>query len=316
MDALDQKLLVCLDRNPKAPQSELAKELKVSQQVVNYRINGLSKSGAISKFGTVINFLKLGFEQYRIFLKFRKLQSNQPELFDYFSHHPNIYWAARVGSAYDFLVVLVVKNHLGLEQFIEGLNGRFPDTFKDYDATFVYEHEFFDHSFYSSPHRRPLDRKRTRYQISKETIKLDEIDTQILDQIKDNCRKPALAIGNELKISYKTVQKRIKKMEERKVIAGYRIFIKSGQFAPYIVLAAYPQYIKELERRMFAEVSQIPEFTQIVRLFGTWNLFLHARCASNERLQDLVVNLREKYNFRDFQIIPIFKDIIINLFPH
>jgi DNA-binding Lrp family transcriptional regulator len=58
------------------------------------------------------------------------------------------------------------------------------------------------------------------------------------------------------------------------------------------------------------------ESTQVVRLFGIWNLFIHLRSENNEEVQKILIDLRDKFEIIDnYEIIPIFEDISINLMP-
>ena len=56
--------------------------------------------------------------------------------------------------------------------------------------------------------------------------------------------------------------------------------------------------------------------TQILRLFGVWNMFIHVRMEDNELLQNFIIKLRSKFSIiDDYEIIPVFEEISINLFP-
>ena len=58
---------------------------------------------------------------------------------------------------------------------------------------------------------------------------LDDLDWKILNAIKDNCRLSALSLGQKFKVTYKTIQNRLKKLQEKKIIIGHRIFLKDDK---------------------------------------------------------------------------------------
>ncbi|MBU4242067.1 MAG: winged helix-turn-helix transcriptional regulator [Nanoarchaeota archaeon] len=58
LDFKDKKILYNLDLNSRATLNEIAKKVKLSKQVVDYRLKNLLKNKIIKEFYTVINFSK------------------------------------------------------------------------------------------------------------------------------------------------------------------------------------------------------------------------------------------------------------------
>ena len=59
--------------------------------------------------------------------------------------------------------------------------------------------------------------------------KLDETDYRILKLLAPNSRKPIFEIANELKLSPRTIAYRIRDLEKRRIILGYRIVNDYGK---------------------------------------------------------------------------------------
>lgn len=311
MDKIDEKIIKELDENPRTYLTQLAKKVRISQQVADYRIKRMLQKRDIIKFGTVVNLKSLQQEHYKIFFTFEshKKYSNE-EIFDFLKKRKGVYWSARIGGKYDLHITLFVFDFEELDQFIDEFNKKFPDLVKDFKTCYVLEHFMYNHKFFNSKARK------INYGYKDLIVKIDSLDKQILEKIKDNCRLSAFEIAKGKNISYKTVLNRIKSLEKRKIILGYRLFIKSTNFKPYIVLISFKDYSKDEEKKLLNYLGDHHALTQTVRLFGIWNLFLHVRTKSAEHLQEIIIDFRNKFNIIDeIEIIPIFEDVTINLMP-
>ena len=73
LDARDRAILYYLDKDARQSISSIAKKIKLSKEVVNYRIKNLVKQGTICDFSTIINGAKLGYVMYRVFIRFQNV---------------------------------------------------------------------------------------------------------------------------------------------------------------------------------------------------------------------------------------------------
>jgi len=316
LDVKDIKILQELDLNPKITTSQLGKRIRLSQQVVDYRIKRLQENNIITNFGTIINLAKLGYEQYRILFQLANVNDEiKKKIIDYLKDHENVYWAAIVGGKWDLFIVVWVKNYEYLENFLDELFNKFPKSLKDYEALYTINHEFYRHNY--------LFNKKQSFNVikidtatAKSTIELDKIDFCILNNIKSKCRKSSLEIGNLCNVSYKTIQNRIRNMEQKEIISGYRIFLKSKEYKPYLLLIYFSEYGRETEKRLLSYARSHKDITQTTKIFGRWSLLFHIRAINEKELQNLVIEMRNNYPIiGDYEIIPIFEDISINHFP-
>jgi DNA-binding Lrp family transcriptional regulator len=311
MDKIDQKILTELDIEPTIACSTLAKKIKISQQRVDYRIRKLKENGIIQKFGTIINMKYLGLEHYRIFFRFNSLKEHSnSEIFNYLKNRTNIYWSARIGGKYDLLVVIFVKDIHFIDEFITEFCQRFPNLIKDFISCYGLNYRIYTHKYLSK------NNNFIEYGYDNKKEPIDELDLNILKKIKDDCRLSALEISKDLGVTYKTIINRKQTLEKKGIIVGKRLFIKSTINKPYILLIAFHNYSKEKENALLAFLAINISVTQTIRLFGAWDLFIHSRFESTEEFQNYIIELRNKFDIiADFQSIPIFEDISINLMP-
>lgn len=313
MDKIDHKLLVELDKDPTAPTSRVAKKLRISQQVADYRIKRLMDNGTIQKFGTVIDLYRLGLQQYRVLLQFHEVGDiKRSEIFMHLKKHPQVYWAARVGGRYDMLLVIEVLDYPAFDSFMDSLYQAFPKCFRDYTANYVLTHELYRHKHWDDKNLSTI----LRYGTGVDVEDLDDLDWNILLTIKGDCRVPALQMAQRFDTTYKTVQNRIKRLQKKGVILGQRLFITDESTQRFCVLFSYAHYSKQEEKKLFGAFAQHPKISQALHMFGFWPVFLHVRCKDLDELQSVILSLREKHPLiADHEIIPLFEDIQINLLP-
>lgn len=318
MDAKNRQIIQQLDLNPRMPISRLAKAVRVSQQVADYRVKKLQEQEIIAHFGTILNLSTLGYEQYRVLFQLGSVSDAQKrEIIEYLKTHNRIYWAALIGGKWDLLAVVWVKNYEEFEGFLDALFNRFPQVIKDYEALYITYHEFYNHKFLQET-KRKTDCIPINLANPGRTILLDTLDQCILKQMKTNCRLSALHVAQSCRTTYKTVQNRVKRLEQNNVIVGYRLFLKSEkqQFRAYLLLVSFQSYGRDAEKKLFRYASSHPLITQSLKLFGRWSLMFHIRVNTEHELQQLIIGMRNSYPIiGDYEIIPIFEDIAIDHFP-
>lgn len=317
LDTKDRKLLEVLDQNPRISLTALAKAIGISQQVADYRLKKLQEKGFVSNFGTIFNLSLLGYEQYRLFFQLHSLTAEKKEtLLDFLKHHPRVYWAAFVGSNWDLFVVVFVKNYEELDLFLDYISKKFPNTIKNYDASYTVYHEFYYHKYLHQ--KKHVGMFQLNFGTAHALYPLDTLDYKIMDIMKNNCRLSSLEMSRTCKVHYKTVQERIKKMEKSGLIVGYRFFLRAEQIAyqGYFLLLSFSHYEKEAEKKIFQYSREKQSTTQTMKLFGKQNLLLHFRVKNAEELQKNIVELRNLCpDIATIEVIPVFQDIAINHFP-
>ncbi len=307
----DKKILSLLDTNPRISQSEISRTLGIPQQTVNYRINRMLTGGDITKFATLIDFMKLGFKEYHLFFRTRDYTNNKTRIWDYFSKHPNIWWAAKIGSYYDIMIQAVVQAPEDIEQIIDNMNNSFGGIFSNENIFEVIKHEMFTHPFLSNQLK-----KRYIYEQTNNLVVLSEKEWTILKLIKDNCRIPLLRIVKETKLDFKTVKNKIRSLQERKIILGYRLFHSIKSRKAYLALIKYGGFSREALNKLISDIYGIREFTHYWKLIGEYNLIIHARCENYEQFHDIFASLREHNKIiKSYVLIPVFRDIIVNTLP-
>jgi DNA-binding Lrp family transcriptional regulator len=103
IDALDDKLLTVLSRNPNMSWSKLAGIVGIPYSTIRYRIDSLVKRGVIIGFPHAVDGAKLGRHPFRILVVARGIDASlRRDLFSFAAAHPMCVMFVRCLGAWDF----------------------------------------------------------------------------------------------------------------------------------------------------------------------------------------------------------------------
>lgn len=225
LDNLDMKILAYLDNNARTPNTVIAKRLKVNKNVVNYRIRNMEKSELIQGYHTLINSYKLGYQGYRLYVKFQYLTpEKEREILNYFVNEKNTWLVGQSKGSWDLAVLFWVKNQTQLVDTIQ----KFMD---------IYRVHIFNHLlvvYYGIGHYRyPFTKKYLKnksnfnYLTLGKEVKTDAVDHKLLRFLSTNARASFIQIAKKLKLSPGAVRYRMKNLIQNKIISGFRATIDS-----------------------------------------------------------------------------------------
>lgn len=105
-----------------------------------------------------------------------------------------------------------------------------------------------------------------------ESTAMDEMDKQLLVLLQTNAREPTSSIARKLGVSRSTVQSRITRLEDRKIIGGYTVRLSDdfarAQIRAHVLITVAPK----LAPRVDAELKKMPEVTSLYSISGVNDL--------------------------------------------
>ncbi len=120
---------------------------------------------------------------------------------------------------------------------------------------------------------------------------MDEIDRKILESLQANARVKNSTLARELNMPPTTLKERIKRLEERGVIKGYRAVIDQKMlgldvmaFIGVTLNRHEYSHIREFEKG----IKKIPSIRACYHMSGRFDYMLHVAARNLEELGDLV----------------------------
>ena len=256
LDVKDRRLLYELDLDARQPVTKLAKKLELSKQAVHYRLDRLIRKGVITKFVMVLDTQKLGYTFYDVFLQLQNMTNKkEKEMIDYLRSMPTVGWLATAIGKWNVIVAIFTKD---VRQFNESLNNIF-NRFGEYikDKTFIIDTDaIYCKNKYLVDEKHSFLRKDEMYG-SNEIVSLDERDFKILKTLDNDPRMSMLEIGRKTGLSFETVRYKIKLLEQKGVIQGFKIKINPSAFSyEWHVMLLELNIVGEKERAKFTRYLQ------------------------------------------------------------
>ena len=115
---------------------------------------------------------------------------------------------------------------------------------------------------------------------------MDEANVAILQALITNARVPKTELARRLKITEAAIRKRLKKLEESRIIVGYRTLIdyqKAGLMASITGIDAEPERLWEVIERL----RGIEEITSITLTSGDHMIMVEIVVRNMQELQDM-----------------------------
>lgn len=217
----DKKILYQLDLNSRQTNTQIAKKVGLSKDVVNYRVKKLEEEGYIKGFYSVIDFYKLGFISVRVYIKLASASiEREKEIFDFLIKNKTVMYVNKADGNFDLGIGTYVKNIWEFEEFYLDFKKKYKEFIgKDQISIFTRVHHF--HRAYI------LDKKQdeTNPDVAggEERVECDKLDMEILKLLAGNARIPITEIAEKLKTPVMTISFRIKQLEKKKIILAYRM---------------------------------------------------------------------------------------------
>ena len=103
----DWKILRELDMDARQSSSKIAKKLKLSPEVVNYRIKKLEVNNIITHYQLIVNLSKLDIFQFKICLSLQHLQSSKlNDIIEKLKNNQSVKWVVSCNGNWDLIISL------------------------------------------------------------------------------------------------------------------------------------------------------------------------------------------------------------------
>ena len=296
LDLKDRKILYELDINSRQSDSEIGKKTKLSKQVVNYHIKRLVKNGIISSFFTHINLYKLGYSGHKIYIKFKALPvEKEKEMWDYLEKKLTIVYILSCSGRWDLVLGIASKNLEELEQVLS--------EFMNHYSSFILERAITIYNRGTMHNRKWILNKKSRETSwllggKIKDIKIDDLDREILKVLIKNARTPIIEIAEKLRTSSSLVIQRIKKLKQKGIIVGFRIWIPREKLGMHYCKAFiyYQNKTTEKEKKLLEYCENIPSVLGITQNIGPWDLELELEVEDYAEFHKLLKNLKNRFD--------------------
>ncbi len=319
IDLKDRRILYELDINSRQPNSEIAKKVGLSKQVVGLRIKKLVQVGIISSFHTVIDISKLGFAIHKGFLRLQNLdRGKEKEIIDFLVNHPNVVWVASCEGRFDLAFGTWAKDMAFLDKTLTDLNKRFGQHIAERQIATILRGEYFIREYLLGKKERHQKRE-SFFGAVPAPINVKSIDWNILLILGKNSRTTTVEIARTVRLSAETVAQRIRKLERSGVIRRYNIVPNESEY-PYLhykVLIGSRNMTEANEKTLQEYCRTHPNIVYIVKSLGPWDYEIDLETESAEQFRDVMRDIKTRFSdiLKDYSSLHIYQVHKYNFCP-
>ena len=316
IDERDKKIIIELDKNARDSDSQIAKKLKLSKQVVNYRIQKLVENKIINNFYTVVDISKFGLNFYYMFLQLKNINKEKEEkLIEKIKALDYVGWLVTGIGRWDMVIGINSYSTVDFEKNLNQIISFCGNHLHEYVFTTMISAEHLNYKF--------LETKNTVTDIEQgkktEIEKITEIDKKILKTISQNARISIIELAEKTKIPLHQVNYHLKNLIKKRIIEGFKpkLNINLLNYQWYLLLMKF-EAISEERKKEFIEFCKFHKNVYYVtKTIGPYNLMLDLHVKNPEEFRQVLLDIKEKFSdvVKIYESITIFQEHKIDYLP-
>ncbi len=292
MDQLDFKILEVLDWHGREQVIDIAEKVKSNKDVVAYRIKKMEEEGIIRRYYPVIDLYRLGYNLSRFYFDLEEMTPEEEKDFVSFldlSMDSSLIF--RMDYPYRYGNFLWTKSMFEVQNAITRIKKKLGKRLIKYNYTLIHTYRQYpkDYLFGKEKHREFISlepRKEAKY---------DKNDYRILRKLAQDARFSTVQIAKRLKIPQTTVFSKIKNLEKKRIILGYRAdidYIKLGYMNFFLeIYLDESRNLRDIEK--WADKNKNVVWLQ--KIIGTCDMEIEVEVKNRIELEKLLNELREKF---------------------
>jgi Lrp/AsnC family leucine-responsive transcriptional regulator len=222
-DETDLALLSELSLNGRESLTRLAGKLRLSKQKLGYRLRGLQRRGVLSGFFAIPNIFRLGFDHFRVFVKYQHLsEAREKELVDHLVTRSEVSWLTQLDGDFDLEFVVWAQGVAAFEAAYDDILGQFGSLFQEKYFSLATRIEFFPWRFLTPlvAASEALSRGVVLESRGK-PLRIDPIDRRLLAELSRQGRLSLAALAKRCRISPALAASRMRWLRKIGAIAGF-----------------------------------------------------------------------------------------------
>jgi Lrp/AsnC family transcriptional regulator for asnA, asnC and gidA len=310
LDLKDRKILYHLDIDSRQSFRSIGRKVGLSKDIVSLRVKKLQENGIIKRFYAYYDTLQLGLNLLRFYFKFQYVTPDiKKEIIDHFMKNDYVKSLFTIEGSYNLGVVINVERISDFYPFWRKTIDKYGDYFSEQIFSAYMGELVYGQSFILNETERP---KRPPIRCNLGKAKIDDLDLEILKLLVSNARIPTLEIAKKLKLNVKTIQLRIKRLLELKVILGFTVEIDLDKIGYQGWKVDF--YLSECSKinQIIKYLEKNPYLLCVDYTIGYADLELEINVRNIKQLNDIIEDLHSKFpkiirSYSYFRVVKIYK---------
>lgn len=290
----DRDILFELSLNARATITMIAKKVKLSKQVVSYRLDLLEKNKVILGYYAITNIYLLGKTHYRVFVKYQNMSSEkEKEFMGYLTHNNNINWSSYFEGDMDAAFIIWANNIRKFEEIFDDINEKYGIYFQQKYFSIATKIEYLKYKFLNNT----KDTSSLIFGDDYSNLELDTMDQNLIQELNLNGRATLVYLANKYNSSAKVIRERINKLQQKKIILGYNLKLNHNilGYTHRKVLLKLNDCSKEKIQQISTYLKNNKNVIYLVKPIGDQDYEFELMTESNEEFHQIITELRSKF---------------------
>lgn len=290
-----QDILFQLEKDSRKKFTEIGKEVGLSQQTVSYAVKNMEEDGVIKGFYPMFDYTKFDYNGYLVLFRVNAFSRQKlEELKNMFLDHNMVAWIERLAGGWDLMVFFLSPNASQFNKEFKNLVSEHPDQLKNYQIlTSVVIHDM-GRDYLSSKGESAED---IIVGGDREAVDVKDTWKELAKVLWENPRESSVDTAEKLNVTPKTVIDRMKRLEEEKLIKGYRpkIGIRELGIQTHLLFMKYNNRDVEKEDELRDYCVEHPNITMLMKTFGDYDMVIRIETVETDEQREVINSLRERF---------------------
>ncbi|MBN1645503.1 Lrp/AsnC family transcriptional regulator [Candidatus Woesearchaeota archaeon] len=226
IDDVDKSILFELDKNSRQSVKMLAKTLNLKRDTVAYRIKRMESESIIQGYYALIDYSKLGYTLVRQYFKFQNTSPEiEKQIIDYLVGLKSTLTVYSTEGSSDVAIGYLVHSLDEFDAILKSFLAKFKQYIYESNTSIFLEYVHFLRNYLVHMNARNTSAVGTG---ASQAVDFDDTDIAILKTLTEDAKTPLLEIANKLGLSSMAVSYRIKQLQKKQIILGYKALINSS----------------------------------------------------------------------------------------
>jgi len=268
LDLIDKRILTSLDENARIPGSTLAKRLRISRQVLDYRMRQLVKRGIILHYTALIDPTAFYSNVWHFYVKLQNCTlAIEEKIMAFLEKTPRVWWIAGCNGEWDLIFSVCGDDIFLLDRFRMQFQSEFHHYLHEIIITTLVSAYVFPRTYFLM-----TKKKKKVYVEQREMKKIDPKDRAILKVLANEGRIPSTQLGRKVSLSGRQIVHRIRRLEKVGIIRAYRLHLQQKRLGYlYDKVCFYTQdFTEHTEKAIISWCETNPYVVYYLKKVAPW----------------------------------------------
>ena len=293
LDALDRKILYTLDGNARLSISDLSRRVRHGRDIVDYRLTRLFNEGVLVRASAVIDPYQLGLTLFKTYVRLNNNRTRCSELLSRLKKNSKVFCVAHCDGPWDIVFNSLAQNAREFDTIQEEMLNPFRDIISDSEVAVVVEQRYYPKKFL-------LGKGEGGFIIGTEPnfYFLDKEEAHVLSLLVRNARSSFTELADETGTTPSVIKRSIEKLEERKIIVGYRVEVNRAllEITRFKTQISFENYSTARGAALQQFCERHPHVSNYIKQVGRFKLECSIDAESYEHYNSIIDEMRTAFS--------------------